>query len=422
MEAEATVPVERQPGLGKTFWSLWAGQTISQFGSLATGLSIVVWLQDLGAKPGVIGSYFSFASLVIVAAGIIAGPLSDRASRRTLIIATDIAALLAVGALSVVAASNVGLPGALFAAFLVRGVIVASFSLRFPSIMTQISVSVPQDSLKKAQSIYGTARQLAGMIGEASGGTLYAFLGKQLVFVIDCVTYAISIGCTTFGWRERSSPPVAKTRRTVGSTVTVLLHDLRQGLDYVRHTPGLSMLVFCMVLLNVFFAPLTVWLPFLVREQLAGSVKALGWAQAALGCGMLSGSLLAGFGRFRAPVSRQIAICLLVLASAFGATSLAAVPWQVAMAMSALGLAVGFFNVVVTSTIQTKTPVELRGRVFALTMILGQVANPLAQGAVGILAQKLQGNFALIPLITGFGTLMVVLCVASRRVLRNYLD
>jgi DHA3 family macrolide efflux protein-like MFS transporter len=408
--------------LGRTFWSLWTGQTISQFGSLATGLSIVVWLQDLGAKPGVIGTYFSFASVVIVVAGIAAGPLSDRASRRAVILATDAAALCAVLVLAMVASSGVGLGPAIVAAFIVRGVVVGSFSLRFPSIMTEISNSVPAASLKRAQSLYGTARQLAGMVGEASGGAMYAYLGRQLVFLVDAFTYAISIFCTRFGWRAGEGPVLPVPTPSKEPVLRRLGHDLRQGLNYVRGVNGLVMLISCMIFLNIFFSPLVVWLPFLVREQLGDSAKALGWTQAALGLGMLGGSLAAGFLRLPVRTSRQIALCLGSLGASFVAVSLALTTWQVAAAVCVLGLCVGFFNIVVTSRMQAQTPIEYRGRVFALTMTLGQVANPLAQGAVGFLAQRLNGEYSLIPLVTGLGTWLVVVVAHSQSSLRSFLD
>lgn len=251
---------------------------------------------------------------------------------------------------------------------------------------------------------------------------MYAYLGRQLVFLVDAFTYAISILCTRFGWRTsegilRPLPTSSKEHvlRRLGT-------DLRHGLIYVRGVNGLVMLISCMLFLNVFFSPLVVWLPFLVREQLGASAKALGWTQAALGLGMLGGSLAAGFLRLPVRISRQIALCLGILGTSFVAVSLAVTTWQVAAAVCILGLCVGFFNIVVTSRMQAQTPIEYRGRVFALTMTLGQLANPLAQGLVGFLAQRLNGEYSLIPLVTGLGTWLVVVVAFSRNSLRCFLD
>ena len=84
------------------FLKLWAGETVSEFGSQVTLLAVpTVAILVLHAGPFQVGVLSALEFLAFPTLGLVAGVYADRLRRRPIMIACDIGRLLALGSIPV---------------------------------------------------------------------------------------------------------------------------------------------------------------------------------------------------------------------------------------------------------------------------------------------------------------------------------
>ncbi|TMF88720.1 MAG: MFS transporter, partial [Chloroflexi bacterium] len=82
------------------FLKLWAGETVSEFGSQVTLLAVpTVAILALHAGPFQVGVLSALEFLAFPTLGLVAGVYADRLRRRPIMIACDIGRLLALGSI-----------------------------------------------------------------------------------------------------------------------------------------------------------------------------------------------------------------------------------------------------------------------------------------------------------------------------------
>ncbi len=419
MKNELSLPMTKD-SFGSRFWTLWFGQTVSQLGSMATGIALVAWMQDLGAGSGLIGGYFAFASVVMVLTGLFAGPIGDRFERRSVILCADLIAMIATFLTALMVNHINTLFLAAIIAFGLRAVIVFCFALRAPSMTAEISTSVSSTQIRSAFSFSASSRQIVGFIGEATGGTVYAAFGKMTVFLVDALTYLIA-SISTFSLPPRNEPSPTDLEQKKKNIARELLNDLKEGFNFVLNEPFIRPLFVLLLFLNLVFSPIIVWIPFVVRGTFAGGVNNVGYSLAAVSMGMLLGSIVSGLKRFDDRNLVLFISSLFLMATGF--TGVFFVDNAIALLgpIFLIGCGAGIVNIVVPAHIQSLSPHSLQSRMASLVMFSGQIFNPVAQGIFGAVGEVLDKKIVLIPLFSGLLVfVLLAVSIVSQSVRRSF--
>jgi predicted MFS family arabinose efflux permease len=139
--------------------------------------------------------------------------------------------------------------------------------------------------------------------------------------------------------------------------------QVREGLSYIRQDRvlGLTVIVMCVIFIAAY--NFQVLVPLLTSRTLGGSSELYGAVMSSLGLGAVAGSLL---------IASWARPGVLMVAAWCGLLSIAhvwlALPLGVYLALAGmflLGVACGFFNVTVSSTLQLRSRDDVRGRVMA---------------------------------------------------------
>ena len=210
------------------FLRLWAGQTVSQFGSLVGGLALrftaILYLDASTAQFAVLeGSGLVSGFLV----GLIAGAWVDRLRRRPILIWTDV--LRAFVLLGVPAAAALGLLRieALYAVAFAVGTIGAIFSIAAAAYLPSL---VPAAALVEANAALATGSYAAYIVGPGAAGVLIQALTAPGAIAIGGLTFlASALGVGLIRTPEPPAPPRAERRP--------LWWEIGEGLRTVARDP-----------------------------------------------------------------------------------------------------------------------------------------------------------------------------------------
>jgi MFS family permease len=346
-----------------------AGQALSMIGTWmqATAQSwLVLSLTHSSTALGVVVALQTLPLLLLAAYG---GVIADRLDKRRLLIALQTvmgAQALILGVLSVTGSVRVWQVG-LLAAML--GINTAFANPVEQSFTLEL---VGSEHLRNAVTLNGVMVNVARTLGPAAAGILLATVGDSVCFLLNAVSFAAVIA--SLATLDRSAlTPTASAPRTRG--------QLRQGLRYVRSTPGLAVPLLMMAAVGSLTYEFQISLPVMASRGLHAGPAGFGFMTAAMGIGaVLGGLILASRGK--------TGIGPLVLAATgFGtAMTLATIAPSLPFELGALALAgagsIAFMSTG-SSTLQLTAEPDMRGRVMSLWLVAFQGSTPIGAPLVG---------------------------------------
>lgn len=352
----------------RDFRWLFSGQVVSAVGDQLFPIAVAVLVLDGGGSAGDLGLVLAarFAALVLFA--LLGGVWADRLPRVRVLIGADAVRLLAVIGLLGAASTSPPVPALAALTFLV-GAGEAFFRPAYGALLPTV---LPPDQLAAGNALSSASSQLAVVLGPALGGLLVAFADVHWLFVLDAVTFAVSL-LTLLRVREPAHVAAPRTR---------VLTEMREGLAAVRERPWIAAILgMATVQLLLVVAPCMVLLPLVVKET-TGSTGDFGFVLAVGAVGNVIGALAAGRWRPRlAGLWGTLGILLYVL-QPLALLMDAGVP-VLAAAWFVAGLGLGPFIVYWETALQADVPRELLARVIAVDWTCSLALLPLGLAVTG---------------------------------------
>jgi MFS family permease len=375
--------METTAGRGmSTFLVIWFGQVISIIGSSLTGFAMSVWVYQTTGSV----TKFSIVILFTVLPGIVLSPvvgtLVDIWDRRWLMIMSNVGA-----ALSVLLVAGMFYYGALrfwHICFLAGATSVANAVLN-PALTASISLIVPKKHFGRASGMSQFGEATSQIIAPLLGGLLITLIEIEGILILDGITYAVA----TLTLLVVRIPRPAAVRRDDGAGEDSMWRKAASGWTYLAARPGLlSLLVFFAVtnfavsMSNILITPLV--LSFADAKVYATVISVAG-------AGLLAGSILMSV--WGGPQRRIYGVFGygLLLGVGLVLEGLRPNPVLIGVALFIIGCIAPVANGCIIPILQTKTPPELQGRVFAAVRIVAWFSVPIAYIAAGPLADKVFG-------------------------------
>jgi len=347
----------------------YAGQSISLAGTWMQ-MTAQSWLvYTLSHSATVLGVIVAVQTLPVLLLGPYGGVVADRVDKRKLTIALQSAMgvqALILGLLTVTGAVQVWEIGVLAAMLGINN------AFENPARQSFMMELVGPEHLRNAVSLNSVLVNVARSIGPAIGGVLIDTVGTGECFLINAASFIAVIYSLT-SMDTTAISPTAPARRARG--------QLREGLRYVRSTPGLLVPLAMMALAGCLTYEFQVSLPVMAKSGLHGGAAAFGFMTASMGIGAVFGGL------FVAARGRTGLRPLVLAASVFtiGMTFATVAP-NLALELVALAL-VGVANISFmatgNSTLQLTADPEMRGRVMSLWFVAFQGSTPIGGPIVG---------------------------------------
>ena len=375
MAAYATASSAKRLTRNRGFLLFVAGQFVSRAGDALIALA-AVWLvlEMTGNNPIASSAALAIEFLPFLLFGLLGGVVADRWDRRIMMAGVDLIRgllLLLVPLLHAAGALQV------WHIFVVLFVLSSLGRLFQPARQALIPDLVDGSDLVRANAIAEGTGQAAWIIGPALGGLLVATMGAANVFYLDAISFFLSAFSLLLLRPQRMQP----ARRVEG-----LWREAMGGIRHVRRVPVLRAVVSLTPSATVAFAPTPALLPVLVRGDFDAGSRVLGLLMACFFLGSIGGSALVG--RLGERIHRGWSLLAALLIVGLAAGLLALAPWVVlaGVVLAMMGAAASAFNVAEYSILQTETPPELRGRVFAVAGVAAQFPRPPALLIAGLIA------------------------------------
>jgi MFS family permease/quinol monooxygenase YgiN len=378
-DAGTTITVERRsswsPLSHPLFRLLWIASTASHVGSYMTDVAQGWLMASLTPSPLIVSLLLTAESLPFFALGLPAGALADIVDRRLLLVSSQLAMAVAVGALAVVAFAGMVTPWMLLVLAFALGIATA---LNDPAWYAVVPELLPREELAAGVTLNGVGLNVARTLGPALGGFVVAAAGPAIVFLLDALSF-VGVVLVLVSWRREPSPSVLPAERMLGA--------IRAGLRFARHSPALRRVLLRTFLFMVCGAGVMALMPVLGRETGHGAVG-FGLLLGSLGVGAVSGAPL--LPRVRARVSSQ---ALVTGGSVvFAAVAIGAATQRDLLVLCPIMLVGGVAWISVLATLsvgaQQASPPWVKARALAVYLIVLQAGIAGGSAAWGVVASR----------------------------------
>ncbi|HUZ28607.1 MAG TPA: MFS transporter, partial [Solirubrobacteraceae bacterium] len=258
----------------------YAGQAVSLTGTwmqMTAQAWLVLTLTHSAVALGIIVALQTLPVLLLTPYG---GVVADRSDKRRIMVALQGAMALQALVLGVLTVTGTV---RLWEIGLLAVVLGVNNAFENPARQSFMLEMVGQDHLRNAVSLNSVLVNVARAVGPAVAGLLIAGVGVGECFLINAVSFiAVIASLATLDLRaiQRSRP----APRAPG--------QLREGLRYVRNTPGLAIPLLMMAAVGCLTYEFQVTLPVMASHGLHAGAAGFGFMTAAMGLGAVCGGLL----------------------------------------------------------------------------------------------------------------------------------
>ncbi len=398
---------------------LFTGQFVSGIGDgfFAVALPWLV-LSHVGG-PQALGLVLGANGVTRALSTVAGGWLSDRIRPRRVMLATDIARMLLVGAFAAVSFSGHAQLGVLCALSAAAGIFSGAF---IPASFAMTPEILPDEALGAGNSLSFTYMSLATLIGTGLAGVVVARGSTSAAFALDALTFLVS-ALTLWAMRPAQSYAPNENTDTTDMTGTQAADAAQPQpkVTFWRFVGGsqLFQLILAVVIaINlVINGVIEVGLPAFAHGSLQAGAAGYGLLLASWGIGALLGGL-AGSLLTRWPHQGILIPSLFALQGiAMVSLPLSGMLVGASAAAGVMGLGNGLGNVCFSTLVQKLLPRELMGRMMGAIAFCNFGLNPVSVMLAGFAAARYGPGVVI--MTGGALSVLVMLLAVIPRTLRS---
>ncbi|WP_339149228.1 MFS transporter [Sutcliffiella sp. BMC8] len=401
-------------------YTFMISKLISTFGSQVYAFAISFYILQLT------GSATSFATNLLcnflprTLAAPFAGAITDRYSRKKIVIVSQIATTLAITGLLVYTLIT-GL--SLIAIYMTTSILSLTSMFSGIAFTSSITGLIDQARIQKAMAMNQVAISFAAIGSPAVGGLLYGTVPIPVFLVVFIVASVIAVLLeSTMNFRLFSD---VKNSRKEEEEKESMWQSMKAGIGYLRLQNTILVMLWISLLINFLFGAYEVGYSYILIENLKMESQHFGFTQGAFALGMLLMSIyFSGRKEVKFPllVSKRGILCL---GAIMGAISLPLILsmgyWMMFGYYMILMFCFGSFIIIVNTPLQVMLQKtiddEFKGRVFSIIETMAMALIPLGMIIYGVLYDIFPGEWVL--LLSAGMLIFVTLIMARPSVIRK---
>jgi MFS transporter, DHA3 family, macrolide efflux protein len=400
-------------------YTFMVSKLISTFGSQAYAFAISFYILQLT------GSATSFATNLIcnilprTLIAPFAGAITDKYSRKMIVIAAQIATTLTIGGLLVVTVTS-GL--SLVSIYVTTCILSITSTFSGVAFSSSITGLIDKDRIQKAMSLNQMSISFAAIASPAVGGLLYGTVSIPVFLIIYMVASSFAVILeSTMNFRL-----FANEKQVVeGEAKETMLESIKAGIRYLKLQPIILTMMWIGLLVNFLFGAFEVGYSYILIDKLKMESQHFGFTQGAFSIGMLLMSIYFS-------VRKEVRFPLLI--SKRGILGMGAIMGGVALPLLnslSYGLVFAYYMLLMfcfgALIIVVNTPLQVmlqktidddyKGRVFSIIETMAMALMPLGMVLYGFLYDIFPGQWIL--LLSAAVLIIVVLIIARPAVVRK---
>ena len=340
---------------------------ITKIGNMLYDYGNSVWLASMGTIGKTVLGIYQISELVT---GILVNPfggvISDRFSRRKILMTTDLVCGLLCLAISFIR-NDRWMIAALIVANIVQAI---AFGFSRPANKAIITEVVEKEEIVTYNAHLELVLQVVSVSSPVFSFLVLQFASLYATLLLDALTFFIAFVLVAFLPKE-----VAKVQERKQFTGKDIFYDIKDGLDYIWHQKEIFFLLLVASSVNFFFAAFEFLLPF--SNRLYGVKGAYATILTLGAIGSILGALVAN----KMKSSMKILLFLLLLAGiGVFIMGLPLPPYLSFSGNLVCEFFVTIFDIHVFSQVQTKVEDDYLGRVLSTIYTLAVLFMPIAKG------------------------------------------
>ena len=356
---------------------------ITKIGNMLYDYGNSVWLASMGTIGKTVLGIYQISELVT---GILVNPfggvISDRFSRRKILMTTDLVCGLLCLAISFIR-NDRWMIGALIVTNIVQAI---AFGFSRPANKAIITEVVEKEEIVTYNSHLELVLQVVSVCSPVFSFLVLQFASLHMTLLLDALTFFIAFVLVAFLPKEE-----AKVQERKQFTGKDIFSDIKDGLDYIWHQKEIFFLLLVASIVNFFFAAFEFLLPF--SNRLYGVKGAYATILTLGAIGSILGALVAN----KMKSSMRILLFLLFLAGiGVFIMGLPLPPYLSFSGNLVCEFFVTIFDIHVFSQVQTKAEDDYLGRVLSTIYTLAVLFMPIAKGLMTWLPSVRMESFLLI--------------------------
>jgi MFS family permease len=381
----------------RDFRWLWVGTFVSNIGSWAQKVAtawLIYHITNSETWLGIDAFASGIPTVLLLPWG---GVVSDRVSRRTLLIWTNlVSAGLALILASLVFSDRLQV-WHIVTISAMSGVVQA---LIVPASTSMLPAVVGEKDTANAIALNSLQFNVSRVLGPAIGGAFLVYLGAGWSFASNGVSFLVMVAALAL---IGSIPASTRKNETVRE-------NLQSGLRFIKGHGNVRTLLSLVMIAAFFGTPMISMLPALAKSVLHRDATTYSLLLSSFGVGAVIAAAMVAIQSRRGPKPCRAVPYLTI----FG-LCLVAVPFQWPLPVSIALVAVGGFSFISTmvrlgTAIIHISPDEYRGRITSLQSLGFRLGQPLGSLAAGFLARALGLQIA----FASFGFVMIVAVFLTR--------
>lgn len=361
----------------KKFIAIYIGQFFSLLSSAAVQFSIIWWLTDkTGGSPLVLTLAGLAGFLPQALAGPFAGTITDRYSRKLMMILADMT--VALGSLILFISLYFYEINISFV-ILILAIRSLATAFHMPALQAYIPLLVPEDDLTKAAGWGQTVSSISNIAGPAVGMSILAASSIEWVLLLDVLGAVIASGILLFIYI-----PKIQNQESIDSKGFFI--EMKDGYNALVNHPILLKLTFVMTSVAVLYIPLGTYFPLITRNHFNKGVVEAGIVEIIFAVGLIvGGSFLGILGDKFNKINTMTTGMLLMGIALFLTGILSPSLFYFFVVLAGLvGFSGPLFSAPLYALIQTEIEPHLLGRVFSFVTSISLLATPLGYVIAGL--------------------------------------
>ncbi|MBI3741956.1 MAG: MFS transporter [Chloroflexi bacterium] len=375
----------------RDFMLLWSGQVISGLGSAISGIVFPLLILALTNSPAAAGIASALGSLPYIFLSLPAGALIDRWDRKRVMILCDTGRALGMASIAVALFFNALTIWQIYIVALIEGTLFVFFNIAETAAIPRV---VEKSQLPQATAQNHAAFATTGIIGPGLGTAIYQNFGRAIPFVLDAVSYFVSV-ISLFFIQTRF-----QTERAAGARN--LRAEIREGLQWLWDQPLVRFMAVLTGGLNFVNAASGLCL-IVLAKNLRASDGEIGLIFSIGAIGGIIGSLIGGQIQKRFRFGQVIIAVVWLQALVFPLYLFAPNIFWLGASIALIYFGAPVYNVVQFSYRLALIPDQLQGRVNSAFRLLAFGFQPIGAALSGILIEQ----FGIVPAVLFYSVWML---------------
>lgn len=359
-------------GLRHRNFRLWfTGQMISLVGTWMQSTAQSYLLFELTGSPVMLGLAGFLAGIPVWLFSLLSGIISDRFSRKKVILYAQLFMISLGGTLAVLTFLDLVQPWHILVLAFLLG---SANAFDAPARQSFVVEMVPKEDLTNAIALNSSIFNLGTIVGPSAAGIVYAWLGPAWCFTINTLSFIGVISALLL----INVPPREKTLQRISP-----FKELNEGLQFVVRHREIRYLLINLAAASVFSFSLFTLMPDWATTVLGGDVKTNGMLLSARGLGSLTAALMVanlGSRVIRGKIWTAGGLVMPLAMLTLGAIRVLPVSL---VSLVVLGWSLMSVVNITNTLIQSHVPDDIRGRAMSIYILVFHGTYPLGAMLVG---------------------------------------